>query len=152
MSDPASTNAVQKSIIVRCDLATAFRFWTEQIDLWWPKTHSRSGDPNTVVLLEPHLGGRLFERTSQGIEHDWGEVTAWEPPHHFAYHWYLGSDPTQPTHVDVRFSNHDSSSARVEITHRGPELIGELWFRNSARYDASWDVVLEAYATFVASV
>jgi hypothetical protein len=137
---------------VHCDPATAFRVWTEQIDLWWPKSHSRSGDPNTVVLLEAQIGGRLFERTSQGVEHDWGEVTTWEPPHRFAYHWYLGSGPTQPTHVDVHFSRHDSDTTRVDITHRGPELVGELWLRNSARYDASWDVVLGAYFAFVASL
>ena len=27
------------------------------------------GDP-----FEPHTGGRIFERTSEGAEHDWGEV------------------------------------------------------------------------------
>jgi uncharacterized protein YndB with AHSA1/START domain len=142
------TNPVHKTILVRCDVETAFRVWTEQIDLWWPKSHSRSRDPNTTVMLEARIGGRLYERTSQGVEHDWGEVIAWEPPHHFAFHWYLGSGPSQPTHVDVRFISQESENTRIEISHRGPELIGELWSRNRSIYDASWETVLTAYADF----
>jgi uncharacterized protein YndB with AHSA1/START domain len=146
-----SPNAVYKTITVRCDVATAFRVWTEQINLWWPKSHSRSRDPNTTVMLEARAGGRLYERTSQGVEHDWGEVTAWEPPHHFAFNWYLGSGPAQPTHVDVRFANQGAENTRVEVTHRGPELIGELRSRNQSIYDASWQTVLMAYSEFTYS-
>jgi uncharacterized protein YndB with AHSA1/START domain len=149
MSTQGPTGAVHKTVIVRCDVERAFRVWTEQIDLWWPKSHSRSGDPNTTVIFEAQIGGRLYERTSQGTEHDWGEITAWEPPHRLAYTWYLGSGPTKPTHVEVRFSSETPSSTRVDVTHRGPEWIGELWLRNSARYDASWNAVLEGYISFV---
>src|SRR3954452_6295238 len=95
--------AVVKTIVVRCAVSTAFRVWTEQIDTWWPKGHSRSGDPQTTVLLERHVGGRLLERTPAGVEHEWGRVTAWEPPRHFACSWYLGGGPHQPTQVEVYF-------------------------------------------------
>jgi hypothetical protein len=152
MNPVGSKDVVSKTIIVRCDVENAFRIWTEQLNVWWPKGHSRSGDPNTTVILEGQSGGRLYERTSQGVEQDWGEVLVWEPPHHFAYHWYLGSGPTQPTRVDVYFSRHEAGSTRVDVTHRGPELIGELWLRNSARYDASWETVLATYSATANSV
>lgn len=32
-------------------------------------------------MIEPGIGGRLFERTPEGEEIPWGEVTLWEPPH-----------------------------------------------------------------------
>jgi hypothetical protein len=66
----------------RCDQVTAFRTWAEQIDAWWPKGHSRSGDPGTMVFLERQVGGRLYERTQEGVEYAWGEVIAWDPPRH----------------------------------------------------------------------
>jgi hypothetical protein len=44
----------------------AFEILTTRLSSWWPKGHSASGDPDTVVTLEPRLGGRIFERTSDG--------------------------------------------------------------------------------------
>jgi hypothetical protein len=73
-------------------------------------------------------------------------VEVWDPPHHFAYLWYLGSGPEQPTHVDVHFDPQEAGGTRVEISHRGPEFIGEKWSRNSIFYDAAWEVVLPTYA------
>lgn len=136
---------VSRSITIARSVADAFRLWTEQIHTWWPAGHSRSGDPATRVYLEGKISGRFYERTSQGVEHDWGQVIFWEPPHRLAYTWYLGSSPAQPTRVDVRFLSLGPTQTRIEIEHRGPELIGELWWRNQVRYGAAWDVVLPTY-------
>lgn len=145
MSASGPADAVTKTIVVGCGVNVAFRVWTEQINTWWPRGHSRSGDPGTSVFIESHVGGRIYERTPEGIEHDWGKVTAWDPPRYFAYHWYLGSSAEQPTQVEVHFVPEAQGGTRVDVSHRGPELIGELWTRNSARYDASWENVLPAY-------
>jgi uncharacterized protein YndB with AHSA1/START domain len=147
MSTTELSDAVRKTILVRCPVELAFRVWTEQIDRWWPKGHSRSGDLATCVFLEPRAGGRLFERTPDGTEHTWGEVLVWAPPHHLSYHWYLGSSTEQPTRVDVQFSVHGDGNTQVDVTHRGPELIGELWARTNTRFAAAWDSVLAAYAS-----
>ena len=147
MIDRDSENVVTKSIVVKQDVARAFRVWTERIDAWWPVGHSISGDPQTRVLIEGKVGGRFFERTSQGVEHDWGSVVVWEPPHRLVYNWYLGSGQEQPTRVEVQFVPLGESKTRVEIEHRGPELIGELWWLNNSRYGAAWDKVLPEFAT-----
>ena len=145
MNAPESPDAIRKRVNVRCGVETAFRIWTEQIDAWWPKGHSRSGNPQTSVFVEHEVGGRIFERTPDGVEHDWGEVTLWEPPNRFAYRWYLGSSPERPTLVEVRFAAQERGGTLVEVSHRGPELVGEIWTRNSTRYSAAWESVLPAY-------
>ena len=145
MHDPDALDAIQKTIVVRCNVEQAFRAWTEQIDAWWPKGHSRSGDPRTTVVLERGLGGRLYERTPAGIEHAWGQVIAWDAPRHFALHWYLGSSPDQPTRVEVHFSALANGDTRVDLVHQGPELIGELWGHTSAVFDTAWAHVVAAY-------
>ena len=72
MSPAESSDAVRKTIRVRCPLEHAFRVWTEHIDRWWPKAHSRSGDRSTMVYLECWVGGRLYERTPDGVEYTGG--------------------------------------------------------------------------------
>ncbi|MEZ4673389.1 MAG: hypothetical protein R2932_04000 [Caldilineaceae bacterium] len=72
------------------------------------------------------------------------------PPHHLAYSWYLGSSPTQPTQVRCALSRWMAKQTRIDVEHRGPELIGNLWWLNNARYRAAWDVVLPAYGALAA--
>jgi hypothetical protein len=146
MSAPGTSDAIRKTIVVRSDLDSAFRTWTERINAWWPKGHSRSGNPETTVFLERYVGGRLYERTPEGTEYAWGAVVVWEPPRHLAYHWYLGSGADRPTRVDVYFSVQSDGQTRVEVYHQGPGLIGELWPSRSAIFDAAWEHLLPAYS------
>jgi uncharacterized protein YndB with AHSA1/START domain len=75
---------------VACPPARAFALWAEQTSRWWPHGHSVSGEPGLSVVFEP--GGRIYERTPDGTEHDWGEVLVWEPPHRLVYLWHLRFD------------------------------------------------------------
>ena len=59
--------------------------------------------PAGRVVLEPWLGGRIFERTPDGAEIDWGEITAWEPPGRLAYLWHIRRDRADATDVEITF-------------------------------------------------
>jgi hypothetical protein len=108
---------------VTCPIDHAFDTWTRRIGDWWPADHTASGEPGLAVVLEGRPGGRIFERTSTGIEHDWGEVTVWEPPTRFGYLWHLRRDRADATEVEVRFIGRGATT-RVEIEHRGWERLG----------------------------
>ncbi len=142
MNNQNSENVVRKSVTVGRDVQSAFKVWTEHIGAWWPVGHSISGDPKTEVFIEGTVGGRFFERTPDGVEHDWGKVTVWEPPHRLVFSWYLGSGQQLPTQVNVYFVPLSDNKTRVEVEHRGPELIGELWWLNIAKYNAAWEKIL----------
>jgi len=113
-----------------CPPDQAFDVWTARIAQWWPADHTASGEADTTVVLERHRGGRIFERTSSGIEHDWGEVTIWEPPTRLGYLWHLNRDRTDATEVEVQFIDRGDATTWVEIEHRGWEALGaggEAW-------------------------
>ncbi len=57
---------------VACPAERAFALWAEETTRWWPHGHSVSGAPGLTVTFEPRAGGRIFERTPDGAEHDWG--------------------------------------------------------------------------------
>lgn len=60
--------------------------------MWWPRGHTASGDADAGVVLEPRAGGRIYERTSDGREVDWGEITLWDPPRRLGYRWHIRRD------------------------------------------------------------
>jgi uncharacterized protein YndB with AHSA1/START domain len=108
---------------VACSPEHAFDTWANKTSTWWPRSHSMTSAPGLVVAFEPRPGGRIFERTPDGAEHDWGEVVAWEPPNRLAYLWHLGTDRGRATEVDISFAG-DASATTVTITHRGWERLG----------------------------
>ena len=42
---------------------------TMRIDTWWPRAHTVTGRAELVVL-HSGVGGRIFERTADGVEHE----------------------------------------------------------------------------------
>jgi hypothetical protein len=128
------------SFDVACPAEHAFRVWTSRIGTWWPPDHTVSGQPADVVL-QSGVGGRIYERAADGTEHEWGEVTVWQPPARLAYLWYLGRDRADATEVEISFRP-QGDSTRVDIEHRGWERVGERW-RDRTR--TGWQTLLPHY-------
>jgi Activator of Hsp90 ATPase homolog 1-like protein len=126
---------------VACPPDHAFTVWTAGIDRWWPADHTVTGGPDLTVVLEPRPGGRIFERTPTGIEHDWGEVTVWEPPTRLGYLWHLKRDRADATEVEIRFVA-AGSGTRVEIEHRGWEALGAAGQDWRDRNQGGWATLL----------
>ena len=130
---------------VECPVDHAFDVWTSRIAQWWPVDHTVSGEDGLTVVLEGRPGGRIFERRPGGQEHDWGEVTIWEPPTRLGYTWHLNRDRSDATDVEIRFLPGDGGATRVEIEHRGWERLGadgEGW---RDRNNGGWATLLPHY-------
>jgi uncharacterized protein YndB with AHSA1/START domain len=123
---------------VACAIEQAFVIWTERMGTWWPADHTISGAPAAVVL-EGWVGGRIYERTVQGKELDWGLVTDWRPPEQLSYRWHLGSGPEAATDVQVRFISLHDARTRVEIEQSGWERLGEAGSEIQRRNRVGWE-------------
>jgi hypothetical protein len=130
------------SFEVRCPAGHAFAVWTTRTSLWWPRSHTVTEAPGLVVVIEGRPGGRIFERTPEGSEHDWGEVTRWEPPWFLAYRWYLNATPAEATNVEITFTALDGSTTRVDIVHGGWERLGPGGPRRRDANRSGWNGVL----------
>jgi len=127
---------------VGCPPAHAFETWTARISTWWPADHTVSAEAGLTVVLEGRPGGRIFERTREGVEHEWGEVTVWEPPTRLAYLWHLRRDRADATEVEIRFIEHGETATLVEIEHRGWERLGADGASWRDRNHAGWATLL----------
>jgi hypothetical protein len=115
---------LELSYEIDCPPAHAFTVWTTRTSMWWPTGHSASGDPGTTVVLEPRLGGRILERTSDGTEIDWGEITLWDPPARLGYLWHITRDRREATDVLLHFVDVGDGRTRLDIVHTGWERLG----------------------------
>jgi hypothetical protein len=123
------TASLRMSFDVACSAEHAFSTWTGRFGSWWPSDHTMSRNADAAVVLQAWLGGRIYERTPDGREHDWGKITVWEPPARLAYLWHLGRDQKDATEVEICFLAQGPASTRIEIEHRGWDRLqdAESW-------------------------
>jgi uncharacterized protein YndB with AHSA1/START domain len=135
---------LELSFAVECPVERAFDLWSEQVSVWWPSGHSVSAHPRITVTFEPHVGGRIFERTPAGDEHDWGEVLVYEPPRRLIYLLHLRFDRSDATEVEVSFEPARHGTG-VTIVHRGWERLGAVAKERRERNKRGWEGVTEHY-------
>ena len=130
---------------IECPPEHAFSVWTTRLSAWWPRSHTTSGDPDATVVLEPRLGGRIFERATDGREIDWGEITAWDPPTRFRYLWHIGRTRDDATDVSVSFVADGDGATRLEIVHSGWDRLGADGPQFRHANTAGWDGTIPAF-------
>jgi len=142
------TDPLRMSFDVACSADHAFSVWTSGIGAWWPPDHTVTGRAE-VVVLTGGVGGRIYERTADGVEHEWGEVTVWQPPARLAYLWYLGRDRSHATEVEIRFLAQGADATRIEIEHRGWERLGSGSGPWRDRNEAGWQSLLPHFTAAI---
>lgn len=132
---------------VRAPVDHAFRTWVGEAARWWPPGHTVTGDP-VAVVFEPRVGGRIFERGADGVEHDWGEVVRWDPPHRLAYRWHLFFAADDATDVEVTFTPCERGT-EVRLVQTGWDRLGEDGPSRRARTTSGWTAVIAPYAEWL---
>jgi uncharacterized protein YndB with AHSA1/START domain len=143
------TSPLRITFEVACAAQHAFDMWTSRIGTWWPPDHTVTGQRDLLVVFEGGVGGRIFERTGDGVEHDWGVVTVWEPPTRLSYSWHLGGDRSQATDVEVLFVAIGSRDTRIEVEHRGWERLGEMADAWRDRNRIGWETLLPHFVAAI---
>ena len=136
---------IRLAFVVECSVEHAFDTWTAKPSSWWPPEHTVSHEPGARIVFEPRPGGRIFERTADGREFDWGEVVEWQRPRRLRYRWRIATEATHATDVDIVFRKLADSTTRVEVEHAGWDRLGAIgagW--RDANHDG-WAGVLPAY-------
>lgn len=145
-----SVQPLRLTLNVACGVEHAFTVWTTRIDTWWPADHTVSGTADATVVLEPFVGGRIFERTTAGDEHDWGRVTVWQPPTLLGYTWHLRADAADATDVRITFEPAADGTTRLVIEHSGWDRLGARAADWRQRNQGGWATLLPHYTAAIA--
>jgi len=146
---------VRKSVVVARSQADAFRLYTESYGKWWPiKTHSLGGDKTINAVMEPRVGGQLYEEWSDGKTEAYGEVLVWEPPHRVVHSWYVNHPPHEASEVELRFVVLSANKTRVELEHRNWErMAGDKAAEVREMYNNGWQLVfIDDFGSFAGKV
>lgn len=145
--------AVTRTVRVPLPPQRAFDLFTTRMIEFWPATHTIGASPMTEVVIEPHPGGRWFERGEDGSECAWGRVTVWDPPGRLVLLWQIGADwqhdPSLETDVDITFTAEGPAATRVDLRHGHLERFGDATESIRAVFDSpgGWSGILGGFVT-----
>jgi uncharacterized protein YndB with AHSA1/START domain len=145
---PANTSPISKTVLVECSTERAFDAFTARMAEWWPlQMHSVFEDDALTVVVEPRIGGEVYEVGRRGEHAHWGTVRAWEPPGRVVLSWHVNPDAPAPTEIEVTFAPTEGGTTLVTLEHRGWEALGpQLGPEGRRDYEDGWDPVLLRYA------
>lgn len=154
MTMPMTDTSVRSSIVVEAPAERAFRIFTDEIGTWWPPDHHILAGELAEMVFEPRVGGRIFDRATDGTECAWGRVLAYDPPERVVFswdislQWQIETDPSRTSEVEVRFVPEGPSRTRVELEHRHLDRHGDGWeqMRTAVGAQNGWDLGLERFA------
>ncbi|HWU22169.1 MAG TPA: SRPBCC family protein [Nocardioides sp.] len=152
----APTTEVRHEIVVDAAVEDTFRVFAE-MDRIKPREHNLLAVPIEATVVEPYVGGDIYDRGTDGSTCRWGRVLAFDPPHRFVLSWDIGpdwrivDDPARASEVEVLFTalpTEDGATGprtRVELTHRHLDRHGEGWqgVRQAVDNPQGWPLYLE---------
>src|SRR3984885_6062197 len=130
---PDTDTVVQTSIVVEASADRAVRVFTEQLGEFKPREHNMLGVEIAETVLEPRVGGAVFDRGVDGTVCRWARVLAYEPPDRLVISWDISPrweierDPQKSSEVEIRFIAESADRTRVELEHRHLERHGDGW-------------------------
>jgi uncharacterized protein YndB with AHSA1/START domain len=154
MTIQATDTAVRASVQVEAPIEHAFSVFTEQMATWWPAGHHILEGELAEMVVEPRVGGRIFDRGVDGTECQWATVLAYDPPSRFVLswnitnQWQIETDRDKTSEVEVTFVADGPNRTRVELEHRKLDRHGDGWeaHRDAVGSPDGWQVGLNAFA------
>ncbi len=150
---------VSTSIVVQAPVERAFVVFTAGMATWWPPEHHLIEAELAEMVVEPRVGGHIFDRGVDGSECHWARVLAYEPPHRFVFSWDISTqwkietDLAKTSEVEVRFIAQAPDRTLVELEHRELQRHGDGWegMRDSVGSPQGWQSGLELFAAKLAA-
>src|SRR3954467_10280209 len=141
--------AIRKTLEVNAPIDRAFTVFASRMGDWWHKEHSiATGTTQKDVIIEPRAGGRWYEKGTDGSEHQWGKVVAYDPPRRLVLAWQLTRefqyDPDFETTVEATFEEADGVTT-AHFEHRDLERMGTDAVELFESMDGGWGLLLDLF-------
>jgi uncharacterized protein YndB with AHSA1/START domain len=147
-----SDGSVRHEVVVDLPAEQAFALFTD-LDRIKPREHNMLDVPIEQTVLEPHVGGDVYDRGVDGSLCRWGRVLAFEPPRVIAFSWDIGpdwqiaTDLDRTSEVEITFTPRGEQQTHVMLVHRRLERHGMGWeaLRDGLEAPDGWPLYLLRY-------
>jgi uncharacterized protein YndB with AHSA1/START domain len=154
MNVQAPASSIQKSITVDAPVERAFDVFTQEMASWWPPEHHLLDAPLGEMVVEPRVGGDIYDVGTDGSTCRWARVLEYDPPTLFVFSWDINlqweieTDLDRTSEVAVTFTAEGESRTRIDLEHRNLDRHGEGWekMRAAVGSDDGWMVGLRRFA------
>jgi hypothetical protein len=137
-----SLEPITHGYVLRSDPARAFATYTTQIGRWWDPRYTANPDTFESVTIEPWVGGRVYATHADLGQHNWGQVTIWEPGRRVAHTFTLAQDPDDQSEVAALFEpGEQGAGCSFRLEHGG-------WSRSNVTVRqkfGDWPVMLDRF-------
>lgn len=153
MTTTDDRTTVQQQITLDVSCERAFEVFTTQFDGIKPRQYNLLPVDIAETVLEPRVGGRIYDRGVDGSVCQWARVLEYEPPRRLVFswditaQWQIETDPDRASEVEVRFVPVAEARTRVELEHRHLDRHGEGWRDHRAGVEGGWPAFLENFRT-----
>jgi uncharacterized protein YndB with AHSA1/START domain len=152
-----TAETVREEVVVEAPVERAFTVFTDEMGTWWPSDHHILEAELAEMVLEPRVGGHIYDRGVDSSECRWARVLAYDPPNRLTFSWDIGldwkleTDPDKTSEVEVTFTPEGPDRTRVTLEHRKIERHGDGWEQMHAAVGSpgGWQRGLDAFADAV---
>jgi len=148
--------ALQVEIAVDVPVEHAFRVFTERFDEIKPREHNLLAVPIEKTVLEPRVGGAVYDVGTDGSRCTWARVLAYEPPDRLIISWDISpswqieTDHSRCSEVEINFVPETPNRTHVVLQHRHLDRHGDGWEGfTSLDTGGGWPLYLERYRAAV---
>jgi uncharacterized protein YndB with AHSA1/START domain len=155
----APATSVHKSITVDAPIDRAFHVFTQEMQTWWPPEHHLLDAQLAEMVVEPRVGGDVYDVGTDGSKCRWARVLEYDPPNLFVFSWDINleweieTDLERTSEVAITFTAEGENRTRVELEHRNLDRHGEGWekMRDAVGSPDGWGVGLGRFAEAAAA-
>ena len=157
MTTEAQATSITTQIVVEAPQDRAFSVFVERFDDIKPREHNMLSVDVEETVLEPRVGGDIYDRGADGSVCRWARVLAYEPPDRIVFSWDISpqwrpeTDLDRTSEVEVRFIEEAPGRTRVELEHRHLDRHGEGWegMREGVDSADGWPLYLQRFRDLV---
>ena len=151
--------SINKSITVDAPIDRAFYVFTQEMQTWWPPEHHLLDAQLAEMVVEPRVGGDVYDVGTDGSKCRWARVLEYDPPNLFVFSWDINlqweveTDLDRTSEVAITFTAEGENRTRVDLEHRKLDRHGEGWekMRDAVGSPDGWGVGLRRFAEAAAA-